>query len=232
MIKEKILEDQPRERFITKGVSSLSDEELIAILIRTGIKNKNVMEVARDILLETKGISNLVNYSYANLANIEGVGKVKAITLLSALELGKRALKSNNKIIKIVNDKDIYNLYKYDFINEKQEKLIGIFLDNKNQIIASETIFVGTVNQSMVHPREVFKLAVKYSAVKIIVVHNHPSGNPTPSKADDEFTRSLVESGKMLDIPVIDHIIIGNEAYYCYNLKQVIRVGDNIEVMG
>ena len=180
MIKEIIEEDQPRERFITKGVSSLSDEELIAILIRTGIKNKNVKEVARDILLETK-------------------------------------------VIKIVTDKDIYNLFKYDFINEKQEKLIGVFLDNKNQIIASETIFIGTANQSMVHPREVFKLAVKYSAVKVIVVHNHPSGNPYPSCADDDFTRVLSESGKMLDIPLIDHIIIGKNSYYCYNLKQVIE---------
>ncbi len=223
MIKEIIEEDQPRERFITKGVSSLSDEELIAILIRTGIKNKNVKEVARDILLETKGINNLANYSYTNLASIPGVGKVKAITLLSALELGKRALKSNNKVIKIVTDKDIYNLFKYDFINEKQEKLIGVFLDNKNQIIASETIFIGTANQSMVHPREVFKLAVKYSAVKVIVVHNHPSGNPYPSCADDDFTRVLSESGKMLDIPLIDHIIIGKNSYYCYNLKQVIE---------
>ena len=117
MIKEIVVEDQPRERFIKKGAASLSDEELIAILIRTGMHNKNVKEVAQSILLETKGLANLADYSYANLAKIPGVGKVKAITLLSALELGKRALKSSNKIIKIVNDKDIYNLYKYDFIN-------------------------------------------------------------------------------------------------------------------
>lgn len=226
MIKEIVKEEQPRERFIARGVSSLSDEELIAILLRTGIKNQNVKEVARNILLETKGLSNLSDFSYSSLANIKGVGKVKAITLLSALELGKRALKSQEKITMIVNDKDIYNLYKYDFVKEKQEKLVGVFLDNKNQIIASETIFVGTVNESSVHPREVFKLAVKYSAVKIIVIHNHPSGNPNPSKADDAFTDSLINSGKILNIPIVDHIIMGNKAYYCYSLKKIIYVDE------
>ena len=100
--------------------------------------------------------------------------------------------------------------------------IIGIFLDNQNHIIASETIFIGTVNSSTVHPREIFKLAIKYSAVKIIVLHNHPSGNPTPSNADNLFTEKLIASGKLLDIPVIDHLIIGHNSYYCYNLKQII----------
>ncbi len=222
MIKEIVVEDQPRERFIKKGAASLSDEELIAILIRTGMHNKNVKEVAQSILLETKGLANLTEYSYANLAKIPGVGKVKAITLLSALELGKRALKNEQKIIKIVNDRDVYNLYKYDFIKENQEKLVGVFLDNKNQIIASETIFIGTVNQSTVHPREILKLALKYSAVKIIVIHNHPSGNPYPSLADDTFTNNLIECGKLINIPVVDHLIIGKNSYYCYNLKKVL----------
>ena len=222
MIKELIKEEQPRERFITKGAPSLSDEELIAILLRTGSKTKNVKEVSQSILKEIKNLSNLSNYSYSSLARIDGIGPVKAITLLSAIELGKRVLKNTKIPIKIVNDQDIYNLYKYDFINETQEKLLGIFLDNKNQIIASETIFIGTVNSSTVHPREIFKLAIKYSAVKIIILHNHPSGNPVPSNADNLFTEKLIASGKLLDIPVIDHLIMGNNSYYCYNLEQII----------
>ena len=216
MIKEIVKEEQPRERFIMKGVSSLSDEELIAILLRTGTKNQNVKEVARNILLETKGLSNLNDFSYTTLSNIKGVGKVKAITLLSALELGKRALKSKQKIITIINAKDVYNLYKYDFVNEKQEKLIGLFLDNKNQIIASETTFIGTVNESSVHPREIFKYAYLTSAQAIICIHNHPSGNPNPSKQDDIFTKKIIEIGKLLQIDVLDHIIMGNNIYYSY----------------
>ena len=216
MMKDYLITEQPRERFVKYGSKSLSDEELLAILFRTGVKDKNVKEVARDMLNSIKGIKNLNNSSYQEIAKLKGIGEVKAITLFAALELGKRVLEEENQIIKINTGKDIFNLFKYDLAMEKQEKLIGVFLDNKNQIIAKEIIFIGTVNSSVVHAREVFKLAVKYSAVKIIIVHNHPSGNPLPSKADDIYTNSLIKSGDMIGIPVIDHIIIGKNSYYSY----------------
>ncbi len=216
MIKDYLVTEQPRERFRKYGSKSLSDEELLAILFRTGVKDKNVKEVARDLIKDIKGIKNLSNSSYQEIAKLKGIGEVKAITLFAALELGKRVLEDNIDVIKVNTSKDIYNLFRYELAKDKQEKLIGIFLDNKNQIIAKEIIFIGTVNSSTVHAREVFKLAVKYSAVKIIVVHNHPSGNPLPSKADDEYTNNLIESGKMIGIPVIDHIIIGKNSYYSY----------------
>jgi DNA repair protein RadC len=183
-IKKLAVETRPRERLKEYGVTALSDDELIAIILRTGTKNTNAKELANLILLKIAGINNFNNTSLTDLASIKGVGEVKAITLLAAIELGKRSLKLSNNHLKINSNRIVYDLFKYDFINVYQEKFIALFLDTKKYLITSEVIFIGTVSSSTIHPREIFKTAMKNSASSIIILHNHPTGDATPSKAD------------------------------------------------
>ena len=213
---------KPRERLKKNGVESLSDDELLAILLRCGTKELNAKELAIQII-NNIGINNLENATLEELSLIKGVKEVKAITILSAIEFGKRVLKKDIKKVKIDNTQIVYDLLKYDFINCYQEKFIVLFLDTKNNLISKDVIFVGTLSKSTIHPREIFKLAVKYSAASIILVHNHPSGNSTPSKNDIEITKRIKEVGNIIAIPVIDHIIIGYNNYYSIGQKKKVE---------
>ena len=217
LIKDLPDSEKPREKFKRIGVENLSEEELIAIILRTGAKNISVKDLAINISKKISDIANYKDLTITNLKEIKGLGEVKAITLLSAIELGRRTvrIKEINKI-SITNALVIYELYKYEFINLKQENLIVLFLDTKKQIITAKTIFVGTINKIIVHGREIFYEAIKNCAVYIILVHNHPSGDPTPSKEDIEFTKEIKEIGLLIKIPLIDHIIIGNNKYYSF----------------
>ena len=223
-IKELNEENRPRERLKKYGPSILSDEELLAIILRCGNKEQNAKELANEILIQLNGLNNFYNTSLNNLIKIKGVGEAKAITVLAALELGKRALKQTTNKIKINNNKIVYDLYKYDFINCYQEHFVALFLDTKKNLITSETIFKGTVSSSNIHPREIFKAALKNSASSIIVLHNHPTGDSTPSKADIEVTQKLAQIGELMSIPLIDHIIIGNNNYYSFYDSKKIEV--------
>ena len=215
-IKELEVNSRPRERQKKYGPDVLADEELLAILLRTGTKEINAKTLAQNILKNINGITNFNTTSLNELAKIKGIGEVKAITILAALELGKRALKINNNHIKILSNKCVYDLFKYDFINVYQEKFIALFLDIKNNLITYETIFIGTLSNATIHPREIFKAAIKNSASKIIIMHNHPTGNSNPSTADINLTKKLTEIGELMSIPIIDHIIIGYHNYYSF----------------
>lgn len=213
LIKDLPEEEKPREKLKKYGVKNLTDEELIAIILRCGTKNMSVKDLAIKIKKEFKNLSDL---SYIELSKIKGMGEVKAITLLAAIELGIRSTYKEDKNIKLNRPENIYEFFKNKLIHLKQENLIAVFLDNKNKLIAYKTIFIGTINMSISHPREIFKEAIKNSCVYIVLVHNHPSGDPTPSIADLKFTNQVYKTGKIIGIPLLDHLIIGNNKYYSF----------------
>lgn len=215
LIKELPIEERPRERFKKYGVKALSNEELISIILRTGSHNKSVKELSTD-LLKKINIHELNNTNYQQIKNIKGIGEVKAITLLSAIELGKRVTSKKEEKYHITSSKDVYDLIKNEMINELQEKLIVLYLDNRNNLIDKKTIFIGTVNQSSIHPRDVFREAVKLNSVKIILSHNHPAGSIEPSYSDLHMTNKFISIGKLMEIEVLDHLIIGNNDYYSF----------------
>lgn len=216
-MKDLPLQERPREKFKTSGFQRLSDIDLISLLIRTGSKDQSVKDLATTILLEIGSLSDLSNTSLERLSKIKGVGEVKAITLLVAMELGKRALKKTERnSLRISNAQDLYEYFYQELMPLTQEHFVAVFLNSKNEIIKSETIFIGSANKSIVHPRDIYKEAIKYSAVKLMCLHNHPSGDPTPSIEDTAFTSRLVEAGNLLQIPLLDHIIIGYNSYYSF----------------
>lgn len=214
MIKDIKKEDRPRERALEVGVSNLSDNELLAIILRSGTRNKSVKELSNELLKMVGSLNKLRDVTYNSLTNINGIGKVKAIELLSIIELSKRInYKRESKRIKIKSSIDVFNNYKYLFIDKKQEYFYVLYLDNKNYVIGNKLLFIGTLNKSLVHPREIFKYAYLNSAAGIICMHNHPSGNITPSNEDIKITNNLIEIGKIQNIIVLDHIIFGNNNY-------------------
>ena len=216
-IKNIPVNERPRERALKDGVEYLSNEELIAIILKTGTKNYNVKTLSSKILSNLKDIHDLKNITVSSLTLIPGIGKVKAIELLAALELGKRVYYNVNKTrVKLNNSKKIFEYFKDIFINENQENFYAIYLDSKSKLISYRLLFKGTINTSCVHPREIFKYAFLESAYSIIVMHNHPSGDSSPSKEDEEVTSTLFNIGKMMAIPVVDHIVFGKEEYFSF----------------
>lgn len=216
-IKDLPILDRPRERFIRYGASNLNNEELLSIILKTGTKDMNVKELSNNLLKEIKDITNLRDYSINKLIKIKGIKEVKAITLLSSIELGKRVYQNKEELnIKLDTAKKIYDYIKKDLVYKKQEFFYCLFLDNKNNLIEKKLLFIGTLNNANVHPREIFKYACLASATSIICIHNHPSNDVLPSKNDIELTNKLVELGKIIGINVIDHLIIGNNNYYSF----------------
>jgi DNA repair protein RadC len=220
-IKDLPKDERPREKLIKKGASALKLEELLAILLRTGTKNKNVLKLAKDILSRYNQ-EKLKNITYEELRNIYGVGPTKAVQILAAIEIGRRFFKpKEEKEIYIHSPKDV--LKQTSHLKEnKKENFVVLYLDARNKLITKETISIGTINSSLVHPREVFEPAIRELAVAIILVHNHPSGDPTPSEDDINLTKRLVEAGKILGIEVTDHIIIGKNKYFSFKEKKLI----------
>ena len=209
--------ERPRERLIKYGVENLSNEELLSIIIKTGTKDYSSKAISQILLNEIKDIKNLKDITLNKLTNIKGIGKVKAIELLASIELGKRVFEEEKKTqIKLNNSSLIYEYFKDKLKNEKQENFYAIYLDSKSNLISYKLLFKGTLNSSCVHPREIFKYAHLESAYSIIVIHNHPSGDPTPSKEDEKTTKSLIEIGKLMSIPVVDHIIFGKNKYFSF----------------
>ena len=217
MIKDIPKSERPRERAIKNGVEVLSNEELLSIILKTGTKNCNVKNLSSKILSSINDIQDLKNITISSLIKINGIGSVKAIELLASLELGKRVFYLEKKDnIKLNNSKKIYKYFKDLFINENQENFYAVYLDSKSKLISYKLLFKGTLNTSCVHPREIFKYAVLESAASIIVLHNHPSGDSTPSKEDEILTNKLFEIGLTMAIPVVDHIIFGNNEYFSF----------------
>jgi len=217
-IKDIPIEERPRERLINLGVENLSNEELLAILLKSGTKNTSVKVLASNILKELDSINDLKDITLENLMSIRGIKKAKACELLASIELGKRINQKINNInqIKIVDSSSIFEYYQNILSDKKQEHFYCVYLNTKNQIIKDKLLFVGTINESLVHPREIFKEAYLLSASSIICIHNHPTGNVEPSKNDIIITKQLKEVGNLLGINVLDHIIIGKDNYYSF----------------
>ena len=217
LIKDIPILDRPRERFVKYGVTNLSNEELLSIVLKTGYKGYSVKDISNNILKEIKDITDLKEISLNKLKNIKGIGEVKAITLLSSIELGRRVYSMNNNInIKLNNSKEIYNYIKDKLIYKKQEYFYTLYLDNNNKLIEDKLLFIGTLNKANIHPREIFKYAYINNSNKVILIHNHPSNNVLPSKEDIILTKNIIEIGKIQDIEILDHIIIGNNNYYSF----------------
>ncbi len=216
-LKELPKAEMPRERLIKYGASNLSNEDLISILIRTGSKDKNVKELSNEILKSLKEINSLNDISLRELTSIKGVGTTKALTILAAIELGKRVYNANIEDKLVLSTTEKVNKYFAPLIaKEKQENLLVILLDNKNRLISYKIMFKGTSTYSLVSPKEIFNYAVKDRADKIIIMHNHPSGITNPSNADIELTNQINMSGKIIGIPLVDHIITSGEKYYSF----------------
>lgn len=217
-MKEIPSENRPRERLLKYGVESLSNQELLMIILKTGAKEKSVQEVALELLMMFGSLYNLRNMTVSKVSSIKGIGKIKAIELISCLELGKRIFleeqQSSKKIV--ISPKVIWKDSLYLFFGKKQEYFYCFYLNNKQELIERKLLFMGTLNRSVVHPREIFKEAYLLSASSIICLHNHPSNDVRPSSEDIRFTNSLVEIGKIQGIPVIDHIIVGETGYYSF----------------
>jgi len=211
--------DRPREKLIQYGPEKLSNSELLALLLRSGNKDVNAIELAGKILKKF-GAKELPNLIFKDLKKIPGLGPAKACEIVACFELGKRLLKDKKSQI-FLTPKEIWEELR-DLRNHKKEHFVIFYLDSRNQEIKREIISIGSLNANLVHPREVFEPAIRNLAAQIIVAHNHPSGDPTPSEDDLEITRRLIESGKILGIEVIDHIIVAKNKFFSFKEKKLI----------
>ena len=222
-VKDMALNERPREKMIVKGEKSLSNSELLAIILRTGTKNKNAIELASHIInRDIQGIRLLQEMTVEELCTIDGVGVSKATQIKAALELGVRIASYKPMKFKVTNPWDIYKYYMEGLRYLKKEVFKIVLLNTKNEIISDIDISIGTLNSSLVHPREVFREAIKRSANKIILMHNHPSGSVEPSREDKNITSRLIECGKIVGIDIIDHIIIGDGVYFSFKENMII----------
>jgi len=213
--------ERPREKLISKGPKNLKDEELLAILLGTGIKGKNVIEIAKQILRKHSK-KRLLLLNYKELAKVKGIGSAKACTILASTELVKRALKVQDEtlpIIKSVKDVVAQAVYMRD---KTREHLMVIYLNARNEMIFKKPMFVGTLNANLVHPREIFAEALKQNAASVILVHNHPSGDSEPSEDDIEVTKRIIEAGRIMGIEVLDHVIITKAKAFSFKENKLV----------
>ena len=226
MVRDLPLEERPREKLLLYGAGALSNVELLAILLRSGTKKKSVLRIAEEILAHIKeqGLTAMVHISAAELAKIDGVGQVKAATLQAAIELGRRlSVQSAAKIQVVHGPEDVARYAMPRFRFEQREHFAVMLLNTKNHIIGMPEVSVGSLSASVVHPREVFRAAIDFAAASMILLHNHPSGDPTPSREDIAVTERLVKAGKVMDIPVLDHVVLGCERFTSLKEKGLIH---------
>lgn len=211
------LHERPRELLLQKGPQSLSDAQLLAILLRMGRRNSTAVEVAMDVLGRLDGLRGMANRSREELCAVPGIGPAKAAQILAALELGKRALATPlTSGLQVRGSQEIFRHY-YPLLRDIRHELFkAVLLDAKHRLIRDMTVSEGSLTVSIVHPREVFNLAVRESAAAVIFVHNHPSGDPYPSEEDHALTRRLIDAGEILGIRVLDHIVIGDGRYVSF----------------
>ena len=206
--------ERPRERLQHYGPQALSTAELMAILLRTGSQGENVLALATRLLVEFGGLAGLVKASFSELSAVKGVGQAKAAQLKAGLEIGRRLLlAAPDERPQITSPADAANLLMLEMGHLEQEHLRVLLLDTKNRVLASPTVYKGNVNTSVVRIAELFREAIRHNSTGLIIAHNHPSGDPTPSPEDVRITRQIVEAGKMLDIEVLDHLVIGHQRY-------------------
>ncbi|MEM4397359.1 MAG: DNA repair protein RadC [Candidatus Woesearchaeota archaeon] len=207
-------DSKPRERLKKYGIKALTNAELLAIILNKGTKERNVLDLSNE-LLKKNNLKSLADLSLTELQKIKGIGFAKACQILSCFEIAKRFNSiRDEKLIKITNPEDVFSLLASEFKDEKKEHFIALFLDVKKNLIKKEIIFIGTLDTSIIHPREILKSAIKESASAIILSHNHPSGDPMPSNEDIEITKILINACKLISIPLLDHVIIGNKTFF------------------
>jgi DNA repair protein RadC len=223
-VKDLPLEDRPREKLTLRGPQNLFDAELLAILLRTGKKGKSVVSIANEMIKTNRNLAFLASKTLSDLMRIDGIGRDKAATLLAAFEISRRILSQSKWFNerKITSPQDVAEIYIPLLRDELKEKFILVCLNSANKIIIHEEISIGNLNSSVVHPREIFKAAIDHRSASIILLHNHPSGNPEPSNEDISITKKIVESGKILDIPVFDHIIIAGNSFTSFVERRLI----------
>jgi len=214
--------ERPRERLISKGRENLKDEELLAILLRTGREGKNVLDLARQILNKYSK-KRLLKLKYEDLIKIKGIDSAKACTILAAVELVKRALEIGEETLPIIRStKDVIAQAVY-MRDKSREHLMAIYLNARNEMVwKKQSIFIGTLNANIVHPREIFAEALRQNAASVILVHNHPSGDPEPSQDDLEITKRIIEAGKIMGIDVLDHVIITKNKVFSFKENKLI----------
>ncbi|MBI2449453.1 DNA repair protein RadC [Candidatus Pacearchaeota archaeon] len=222
-------QNRPRERFLKHGPEALSDSELFAILLRTGTRGKknekgelvpgeNVVDMSNRLIKEY-GLDKLFDCSLTELQKIKGIGPAKAMQILTINEIVKRTNQAKNPIKKITCSKDVFNIYKEKLSNKKQEIFTILMLGTKNHILGEKVISIGNSDTAIADPKEILNPAIKNSASKIILIHNHPSGDPKPSIEDKRVTQEIVKAGEIVGIVVLDHIIIGKDSYWSWREK-------------
>ncbi len=212
------LEEKPRERFVKYGRDNVSNNELIEIILRSGNRNFGIKDISYNILSSIESVGDFRDMEIGFLEKIDGMSRVKAIELLAAIELGRRVYFDDRyeKMVKFINANSIVSFFYNEFKYIKQEIFYVVYLDNQKNYLDKKLLFKGTVNFSLVHPREVFKMAYLLSASYIVCIHNHPSGDATPSDNDIELTKKIRDIGNLHGIALMDHIIIGDNNYYSF----------------
>lgn len=216
MVRDLPKEERPREKLIQRGAASLSDTELLAILLRTGTSSVSVLHLAEEVLAkyQDKGLVSIMNISPQEIASVHGVGLAKAATIVAAVELGRRlSTRAAQKLEKIGGPEDVARYASPLLRFEQKEHFLVMLLDVRNRVLAMPTISIGSLTASVAHPREIFREAIRYSAANMILIHNHPSGDPTPSREDIQITKQMMKAGEIMGIPVLDHIIIAGDGF-------------------
>ncbi|AJG97197.1 hypothetical protein LF65_00561 [Clostridium beijerinckii] len=216
--------ERPKEKLLTYGAESLSNSELLAIIIRTGTQGENVLQLCSRLLSELEGLNGILDASFDDIISIKGIKQGKASQILALAELFKRfrTLKAINNDIKITSPKDLASLLMGEMNELNQEVLKVVLLNTKNIIVGIKDVFKGSLNTSVVHPREIFKQAISKNSASIIICHNHPSGDPTPSREDINITLRIKECGNIIGIQLVDHIIIGNNKFVSFKERGLI----------
>ncbi len=215
------VEERPREKAIYYGIETLSNQELVAVILRTGNKEMSVLNLAQFLLDEIGGFQKLKDIDYQRLIQIKGIKQAKAIELMACIELAKRMQSKQSIKNRIRQPKDAYAYIKNKLMFEKQEKVILLCLNNHLEIVQDKLLFIGSGDVSLLETKEVFQYTLRSGCNRIILIHNHPSGNPKPSHEDQEITRKIEMMAKHLDIEFIDHIIVGDHCYYSFKSNQI-----------
>lgn len=216
MVRDLPKEVRPREKLLQYGASALSDIELLAILLRTGTTSKSVLHLAEDVLAQykDKGLAAIMHISPQEIASIHGIGLAKAATVIAAVELGRRlSERAARTLEKVEGPEDVARYVIPSLRFEQKEHFLAMFLDIRNRILTLSTISVGSLTSSIAHPREVFREAIRYSAASVILVHNHPSGDPAPSREDIQLTKQMMKAGEIMGIPVLDHVVVAGDNF-------------------